>query len=76
MPQILVRDIETEVLERLKSRAKNHGRSLQGEAKWILLQAAGMSFKDARNVTAKWQKKFAGRKIPDTTQLLREDRER
>jgi plasmid stability protein len=40
MAQLLVRDIAPETLDRLKLRAKQHNRSLQGEAKSILEEAA------------------------------------
>ena len=36
MAQLLVRDLEKETIERLKMRAKQHNRSLQGEVKLIL----------------------------------------
>ncbi len=36
MPQLLVRDLDTGTVERLKQRAQRHGRSLQGEVKAIL----------------------------------------
>lgn len=76
MPQILIRDLDADTVERLKARARRHGRSLQGEARQILEQAAGLSFKDAREVTRKWQKKLAGRRFEDSADLVREDRQR
>lgn len=49
MPQILVRDLDAEVIEQLKERARRHGRSLQKEAKAILEQAVGrLSMDEAR----------------------------
>ncbi len=39
MAQILVRDVGQETLEQLKARARQHGRSLQGEVKVILIDA-------------------------------------
>ncbi len=76
MPQILIRDLDSETVERLKVRAQRHGRSLQGEAKLILEQAAGLSFEDARRTAKQWQKQLAGRGIGDSTELVREDRQR
>jgi plasmid stability protein len=76
MAQILIRDLDDETVKRLKERARRHGRSLQGEAKLILTHAAGLGFKDARELARQWHKKLAGRALPDTTDLVREDRQR
>ena len=40
MPEVLVRNLEEAVVERLKARARDNGRSLQAELKLILEQAA------------------------------------
>lgn len=40
MPEFLVRNRDESVVERLKSRARGNGRSLQAELKFILEQAA------------------------------------
>ena len=64
------------VSKRLKSRAKQHGRSLQGEVKAILEEATPMTMSEARAVSEKWQKYFKGRKFSDSAKLIREDRER
>jgi len=79
MPDILVRDIDPEKLERLKARAKKNGRSLQSEAKLLIEEAAAERtseevlaiLKDARQ----WRKKV-GRPSVDSATLIREDRER
>jgi len=76
MAQILIRDLDDETVKRLKDRARRHGRSLQGEAKLILTQAAGLSFRDAHELARQWQEKLAGRQVPDSTDLVREDRQR
>ena len=76
MAQILVRELETDVVEKLKMRAKLHGRSLQSEARQILTQSAGMRPDQAKEVARQWHKKLTGRKFPDTTKLLHEDRSR
>lgn len=76
MPHILVRDVDADIVERLKSRAKQHGRSLQGEVKAILEEATPMTMSEARAVSEKWQKYFKGRKFSDSAKLIREDRER
>jgi plasmid stability protein len=76
MAQILIRDLDDETVKRLKDRAKRHGRSLQGEARLILTRAGGISFGDARKLARQWHKRLAGRKLPSSVDLIREDRER
>jgi antitoxin FitA len=76
MAQILVRGLDAEMVERLKQRAKQNGRSLEGEARRILESAAGASLAETRQIIRKWQKKFAGRQFSDSTELIREDRAR
>ena len=79
MAQILVRNMDEEVIERLKKRAKHDGRSLQAEAKLILEQAANsptVDMKEARALIEGLRKKFKGRKFPDSVELIREDRDR
>ena len=77
MPQILVRDLDPEVVERLKARARVHGRSLQKEVKAILEEAAAtLSLREAEEVAQSWQRRLAGREHSDSAELLREDRER
>lgn len=76
MGQILVRDLNDEVIERLKDRARNDGRSLQSEVKLILEQAARADVKAARKLANDIRKRFKGRKLTDSADLIREDRDR
>ena len=76
MAQVLVRDLDPEVLEHLKSRARLHGRSLQGELKVILESAAVFSVDEARAASERWRQRLAGRMKSDSSDLLREDRDR
>ena len=76
MPHILVRDLDSDIVERLKSRAKQHGRSLQGEVKAILEETIPMTMSEFRAVSEKWQKRLKGRKFSDSAKLIREDRNR
>jgi plasmid stability protein len=76
MARILIRGLDDKTVKRLKDRASRHGRSLEGEARQILTQASGISFDDARKLARQWHKKLAGRKLPDSDQLIREDRRR
>jgi len=76
MAQVLVRDLDPEVLEHLKSRARLRGRSLQGELKAILESAALFSVDEARATSERWRRRLAGRMTSDSSDLLREDRDR
>jgi len=76
MAQVLVRDLEKKVLERLKERAHNHGRSLQGELKLILEQAAAVDMVEARALARKVRRMLGGRRHSDAADLLAEDRRR
>ena len=76
MPDILVRDLDRVLVDRLKESAERHGRSLQKEVKAILAEAVPFSRKQAIEVARYWQKKLAGRKHTDSAELIREDRDR
>ncbi|RJP25267.1 MAG: hypothetical protein C4529_01400 [Deltaproteobacteria bacterium] len=76
MPQILVRDLDDVLVERLKRQAKRHHRSLQGEVKAILIESAGMTPKEMLAAAEGWQRRLAGRKFGDSSRLVREDRGR
>ncbi len=73
---LLMRDLRNETVERLKARAKRHGRSLQGEVKAILEAAAGYSMAEAEATSAGWHARLAGRAFSDSADLIREDRDR
>jgi len=76
MPDILVRDIDPEKLERLKARAKRNGRSLQSEAKLLLEKAAESSNEEIHAMLNTWKERFAERKFSSSVDLIREDRDR
>ncbi len=79
MAQILVRNLGKEVVERLKKRAMEDGRSLQSEVKLILEQAAlepKVDMETARRMLEEFRKRFKGRKFSDSARLIREDRVR
>ena len=75
---VLIRDLDKKTVDALKKRAGDSNRSLQAELKSILQEAADND----------WQRTWAaadrifeelrrsGQKFSDTTELLREDRER
>jgi plasmid stability protein len=76
MPQILVRNLGKQTVDRLKRKARSEGRSLQAEAKSILEQAALSDPGSARRLADKVGLLFRGRKMADSVALLRESRER
>ena len=79
MAQILVRDLDDGVVDRLKKRARKDGRSLQSLVKMILERAESMPVVDAataRRLCERFRRRFRGREFPDSVELVREDRDR
>ena len=79
MAQILVRNLDETVVQRLKDQAKQHGRSLQTEVKMILEDRAERPKLDHAAALAlcdKIRSQFKGREFPDSVELIREDRDR
>ena len=76
MAQILVRDLEEQTVERLKNRAKRGGRSLQGEVKSILEQAAQVDGAAALSLARRIRRRHKGRRFGDSAALIREERDR
>lgn len=79
MAEILVRNLDDKVVDRLKKSAKLQGRSLQSEVKMILELAANAPQADianARKFVQKIRRRFKGRDFPDSVELIREDRDR
>jgi plasmid stability protein len=76
MAQVLVRDLEAEVVARLKARAKRHGRSLQTELKEILEAASRHGAVDARALANRIRRGLTGRAHSDSVDLVAEDRAR
>lgn len=76
MPQLLIRNLDDETIQRLKSRAKSHNRSLQGEVKLILEEISRQPDELPMTIAEQWQGYFAGRSFSDSTEQVREDRER
>ena len=76
MGQVLVRNLPTDVVRKLKMRAQQHRRSLQEELKDILEQAAQQNAKDVQAKVNQVRKLFAGRKFSDSSDLIRQDRAR
>ncbi len=76
MAQIIVRNLDDSVVERLRSRAKSNGRSLEAEVRLILEQSAKVDMAIARSMAIDMRQRLRGRKFPEVAELIREDRER
>ena len=76
MAQVIVRGLDSSVVERLRRRARRSGRSLEAELRLVLGRAAGEDLESARTAVERVRAMLAGRGFPDSTPLVREDRER
>jgi plasmid stability protein len=76
MSQVLVRGLEPEVVEKLRTRAQQNGRSLEAELRIILQRAAGGPISEPLAEVERVRAMFAGRRFSDSAELVREDRER
>jgi len=77
MPSLLIRNLDEETVSRLKERAAENHRSVQAEAKEIIERSTREKSLDQLRIEAeKFSKRFAGRKMTDTVELIREDRKR
>ena len=76
MGQVLVRNLHSQVVRKLKLRARQHRRSLQEELKEILEHAARQNPADAWAKVNQVRKMFVGRRFTDSSGLIRRDRAR
>lgn len=77
MPNVLVRDVETSILEKLKKKAAGNGRSLQSGVRIILKEAATRTKSLSELETArKIRESLRVKRQSDSAELLREDRQR
>lgn len=77
MAQLLVRDLDERVAQRLKNRAAQHKRSLQAEAKKILEEAVPDSDAAWKRIDRIFNRfKRSGRRFSDSATLIRKDRNR
>jgi plasmid stability protein len=72
---LLIRDLDDDLMKRLKAAAKAHGRSLQAEIHDALQRAGTRSLADTRRVSARWLKRLGDRQFSDSVALVREDRD-
>lgn len=76
MPDVLVRNVEDDLLQGLKERAKSNGRSLQKELKLLFKSFVEDKPLSEDETAAKIRESLRGQVFPDTTKLLREQRSR
>ncbi len=73
--QILVRNLDKALVDRLKKRAQSDGRSLQMEVKAILERSAQVaSMKEFRKSVDEFRNGLKGRKFPDSAKIIRKSR--
>jgi plasmid stability protein len=76
MPNVLVRDVDEMVLEKLKDQAKRNGRSVQTELLALINNLVASTPLSDAETAAQIKKSLRGRKFSDSAALLREDRSR
>ena len=76
MPQLLVRNLDEATIKRLKALAKQHGRSLQGQLRLVLEEAATLPIGEVSSLLEKWQRQLARRRFSDSAKIIRKDRGR
>lgn len=76
MAQIIVRNLDDAIVDRLKARARDNDLSLEAEVLHILEQSAKVDMAQARQIALNIRERLKGRTFPDSVELIREDRER
>jgi plasmid stability protein len=76
MAQILVRQLDPEVVERLKVHARENGRSLEAEVRAVLRDIADRRTRtESAKAAAALRAELASRPATDSVALIREDRD-
>lgn len=75
MPQLLVRDVPLDVVEALKRRAAEHGRSAEAEHRMILQETLRPGRADFWDRTAKLRDETRGRITTPSEVFIRQDRD-
>ena len=78
MPELVIPDIDPTTFELLRQRADNHDHTVETEVKVILTEALRPASHNPWAVIDALYEKLAksGREFPDSTPLIREDRDR
>jgi plasmid stability protein len=75
MPQLLVRDVPLDVVEALKRRAAEHGRSAEAEHRAILEETLRPGRAGFWERAAKLREELRGWKFTPSEDLIRQDRD-
>ena len=75
MPQLLVRDVAPDIVEALKRRAAEHGRSAEAEHRAILEQSLCPDRNGFWERAAKLREETRGRITVPSEELIRQDRD-
>lgn len=75
MAQLLVRGVSPDVVEALKRRAAEHGRSTEAEHRLILEQSLCPGRRGFRERAAKLREELRGRVVTNSTDLIRRARD-
>ena len=77
MGEVLIRELDDTVIERLKQRAESHHRSLDDELREILKQASRqVDMATAREMADRIRRRLEGGPHSDSAELIHEDRDR
>lgn len=77
MADVTIHDIDPEVLERFKATAEANGHSVEEELRAIVEnRTRKLTIEETRRLAREWQERFRGQWFSDSTELIREDRER
>lgn len=76
MGQVIIRNLDDGVINRLKARAELHGRSLEQELREIVTHGAGLSPADRLTLADRVRAMTPGPLTSDSTDLVRADRDR
>jgi antitoxin FitA len=76
MAQVIIRNVDDDAILRLKDRARRKGVSLESELRTIVVEASRADHATFRARAAECRERLAGRRHSDSTDLVREDRER
>lgn len=76
MPDFLIRDLDEVTMRKLRERAERNRRSLQAEIKHVLTHSVKLSKEESIELMRRTGERMAKYDLPDSTRLLREDRDR
>lgn len=76
MAQVLVRDLPDDVVERLKRKAAADGRSLEAHLRAVLEEASRFDRSDYLAIADEVADSTRGRTTSDSTELIRDSRDR